>query len=47
MADGELTIAELGRLSTLRKGSASYFKETLHPSQPGRNTKTQIVAKGT
>jgi hypothetical protein len=48
-APGEkhLMLGELEDLSSLLKGSASYFRETLHPSQPGRQTKTQIVARGT
>ncbi len=42
-----LTLAELHGLPTLKKGSAVYFKETLHPFQSARQTKTQIDARGT
>jgi hypothetical protein len=47
MGDGMLTLAELESLSSLVKGSAYYFKETLHPSQGARQTKTEITARGT
>ncbi len=46
VADGVLTIAELGSLPSLKKGSAVFFKETLHPFQSAQQTKTQIVAMG-
>ena len=44
--DGVLTVSELGSLSSLKKGSAVFFKETLHPFQSAQQTKTQIVAQG-
>jgi hypothetical protein len=44
--DGVLTVSELGGLSSLKKGSAVFFKETLHPFQSAKQTKTQIVAQG-
>lgn len=47
LLDDVLTVDELLSLSSLKKGSAVYFKETLHPSQAAQQTKTQIVAKGT
>ena len=47
MSDGVVTIGELAALPSLRVGSASFFKETLHPSQAAQQTKTQIVARGT
>jgi len=44
---GGLTVGELASLPSLKRGSAVYFKETLHPYQEGRQTKTEIVARGT
>lgn len=44
--DGVLTVSELVSLSSLEKGSAVFFKETLHPFQSAQQTKTQIVAQG-
>jgi hypothetical protein len=44
--DGVLTMAELEGCASLRKGLASSFKETLHPLGGARQTKTQIVARG-
>ncbi len=46
ISDGVLTVSELGSLSSLKKGSAVFFKETLHPFQSAQQTKTQIVALG-
>ena len=45
--DGILTMEELGACATLRKGLAASFKETLHPSGSAKQTKTEIVARGT
>lgn len=45
--EGGLTMTELAALPSLRIGSASFFKETLHPSGGAQRTKTQIVARGT
>jgi hypothetical protein len=45
LADNTLTMSELEGLSPL-KGTASYFKETLHPAGAAQRTKTQIVAQG-
>ncbi|MBP1596987.1 MAG: hypothetical protein H6Q05_2364 [Acidobacteria bacterium] len=46
-SDGALYMTEMESLPSLNKGSAVYFKETLHPSQAAQQTKTQVVAKGT
>ncbi len=47
VADGSLDMIELESLPTLIKGSAIFFKETLHPANgPAPQTKTQIVAEG-
>jgi hypothetical protein len=45
--DDVLTVGELEGCATLRKGSAFSFKETLHPSGIARQTKLQLVARGT
>ena len=47
LADDELTVTELEGCATLRKGLATYFKETLHPSGGAQQTKTEVVARGT
>ncbi len=47
VGDGVLTMSELGSLPSLKKGSAMFFKETLHPFQSAQQTKTQIAALGT
>jgi hypothetical protein len=47
VADGMLTLAELESCATLRKGLAASFKETLHPFGIAKQTKTEIVARGT
>jgi len=47
LADDALTVAELEGCATLRKGLATYFKETLHPSGGAQQTKTEVVARGT
>lgn len=44
--DDVLTMPELQGLATLRKGSASFFKETLHPDGGAQQTKLQIGASG-
>lgn len=46
VVDGVLTVAELEACASLRKGVASYFKETLHPAGIARQSKLQIVARG-
>jgi len=45
--DDVLTVGELEGCATLRKGLATSFKETLHPSGNAQQTKTEIVARGT
>jgi hypothetical protein len=47
LADDVLTVAELEACATVRKGLATYFKETLHPSGGAQQTKTEVVARGT
>ena len=44
IADGVLTIGELGSLPSLVKGTASFYTETLHP---GQIPLTVFVARGT
>ena len=46
VADGVLTMDELRGLRSLTRGIATFFQETLHPSQPGRQTMTTVVATG-
>jgi hypothetical protein len=46
-ANDRLTVADLESLPSLIKGSASRFKEVLHPFQSAVQTKTQIEASGT
>lgn len=47
-AAGGLTITELAALPSLITGYADQFKETLHPTQAGRNTaQHQMTASGT
>ena len=46
IADGVLTIGELGKLPSLRIGQATSFKETLHPLGGGPQTMISIVASG-
>ncbi len=46
ISDGVLTVGELEGLPSLMKGSALFFRETLHPSNAAQQTKTQIVAQG-
>jgi hypothetical protein len=46
LADDVLTMAELEGCATLRKGLATYFKETLHPLGGAQQTKTEVVARG-
>lgn len=45
-ADGELTIGELSALPSLLVGSASFYSETLHPSEAAQVPLTVIVARG-
>jgi hypothetical protein len=47
MADGVLTIVELRGLPGLVEGSASFFKETLHPFGGAVQVKLQMVGWGT
>ena len=42
-----LTLPELEALPSLRKGSASFFQETLHPAGGARVDVKNIVARGT
>ncbi len=45
LGDDRLTMSELNNLNPL-KGTASFFKETLHPSEAAQRTMTQVVARG-
>ena len=47
MADGVLTKSELFGMSSLRVGTATYFKETLHPFGGAQQSSLEIVAQGT
>lgn len=48
MADDVITISELSGMPSLRKGHASYFHETLHPTGGAeRGNKLEINASGT
>ena len=47
IADGELTISELGSLPSLLIGTASFYTETLHPGQAAQVPLTVFVARGT
>lgn len=47
MTDDQLTIGELETLPSLVKGTATLFKETLHPVGGARQTKLQMVGSGT
>ena len=46
IADGELTIADLGALPSLIVGSATFYSETINPSPVAQNPRTVIVAHG-
>jgi hypothetical protein len=46
MGDGVLTIGELESLPSLLKGTASFFTETLHPSEAANVGLLMIVARG-
>ncbi len=46
VADDYLTIMELESLSSLRKGTATFFRETLHPTGGAQNPKLMINAHG-
>jgi hypothetical protein len=46
MADGELTIGELAGLPSLLVGTASFYTETLHPTQAAQVPLTVFVARG-
>ncbi len=46
VSDGVLTVGEFESLPSLKKGSAIFFKETLHPLQTAQQDKLQIVARG-
>lgn len=45
LGDNSLTMSELNMLNPL-KGTASFFKETLHPLDGAQHTMTQVVARG-
>jgi len=45
-ADGVLTMDALLGLPSLVRGIATFLQETLHPSQPGRQTMITVVATG-
>ena len=47
IADGELTIGDLEGLPSLLVGTASFYTETLHPSQAAQVPLTVFVARGT
>ena len=47
IADGELTIRDLEGLPSLLVGTASFYTETLHPSQAAQVPLTVFVARGT
>jgi hypothetical protein len=47
VADGVLTIGELAAMPSLLRGSASFFHETLHPTQAANHPMLRIVASGT
>lgn len=46
MADGVVTITELESMDSLTTGSATYFHETLHPSEAAKNSMLNYVASG-
>ncbi len=46
IADGVLTIVELESLSSLEKGTASFYTETLQPTQAAQVPLTVFVARG-
>jgi hypothetical protein len=46
LADNRLTIVELQALPSLLQGSASFYRETLHPTGVARNGKFEVVASG-
>ena len=46
VSDGALTVGELGSMSSLKKGSGIFFRETLHPIDVAQQTMIQIVARG-
>ncbi len=46
ISDGSLTVGELEGLSTLRKGSAIFFKATQHPLDVANVTHIEISARG-
>lgn len=46
IADGELTIGELGALPSLILGEATFYSETLHPLPFAQNDRLVIVARG-
>lgn len=47
MSDGVLKITELSALPSLRKGSATFYQETLHPDGGAQVNMKDIVAHGT
>lgn len=47
IADGVLTIGELESLHSLRKGTAHFYTETLHPGQAAQVLLTVFVTRGT
>jgi hypothetical protein len=47
IADGNLTIGELAALPSLLVGSASFYSETIHPTQAANVPFLQFVARGT
>lgn len=46
MSDHVLNMTELSALSSLRKGSASFYQETLHPAGVAQVDMKNIVARG-
>ena len=47
MSDGTLTIGELAGLPSLLVGSASFYSETIHPTQAAQVPFIVFVARGT
>jgi hypothetical protein len=47
LGDGRLTKSELMAMSSLQVGTATYFKETLHPDGGAEQSALEIVALGT
>ncbi len=46
IADNVLTVGELLALPSLQQGTATFFTETLHPIQPGRQSMINLESSG-